>query len=148
MMNTDTPSTGSPEDSPELTVLMPVRNEGTNLPMMLRMLSAFLDSTYEVLVVYDDLSDDTIPVIEREKTTNHRLRGLLNDKGRGVGSALSAGVEAALGKYVFFLGADDIGPVMAISDMLVLMDEGCDFVSSTRYAHGAKRLAGPWHGKL
>lgn len=130
-----------------LTVLLPVRNEGVNLPIMLRMLGAFLDVPYELLVVYDDLEDDTIPVIEQEQETYPQLRGLLNKQATGVGSALKAGVENARGEYVLFMGVDDIGPVLAISDMLELMEEGCEFVSSTRYAHGGQRFAGPWVGR-
>jgi len=132
---------------PILTVLMPVRNEGANLPMMLRMLSAFLDVPYEVLVVYDDPSDDTIPVIQEKQKDYPQLRGLLNESGRGVGHALRVGVQAARGEYVFFMGVDDIGPVLSINDMLGLMDGGCQFVSSTRYAHGGQRLAGPAIGR-
>jgi dolichol-phosphate mannosyltransferase len=137
----------SDDSAPLLTVLLPVHNEGANLPIMLRMLSAFLDFSYEVLVVYDDPNDDTIPVIRTEQESHPNLRGLLNERGRGVGRALAAGVEDARGEYVLFMGVDDIGPVLAIGDMLELMDEGCEFVSSTRYAHGGKRLAGPWIGR-
>lgn len=139
------PSNHHPD--PLLTILMPVRNEGANLPIMLRMLSAFLDVPYEVIVVYDDLEDDTIPVIEAKRGDYPQLRGLLNESGRGVGRALRAGVDAARGEYVFFMGVDDIGPVLSIGDMMSLMNEGCQFVSSTRYAHGGQRLAGPAVGR-
>jgi hypothetical protein len=30
--------------------------------------------------------------------------------------------------------------------MLALMEDGCDFVSCTRYAHGGRRLGGSWIG--
>ena len=137
------------EDCPavKLTVLLPVRNEGVNLPLMLKMLGTFLEVPYEVLVVYDDLADDTIPVIHQKQASYPQLRGLLNQGGGGVGSALKAGVPQAQGKYVLFMGVDDIGPVLSITDMLDLMEEGCEFVSSTRYAHGGRRFAGPWIGR-
>jgi dolichol-phosphate mannosyltransferase len=38
--------------------------------------------------------------------------------------------------------ADEVGPVLAIEDMMALLREGCDFVSCTRYAYGGRRLGG------
>ena len=32
--------------------------------------------------------------------------------------------------------------------MLALIDQGCEFVSGTRYAHGGRRLGGSWIGGL
>ena len=37
------------------------------------------------------------------------------------------------------LAADDLGPLPGIYDMVALMDQGCDFVSCTRYAYGGSR---------
>ena len=69
-----------------------------------------------------------------------------NTRGRGILNALRAGVEAAQGKYVLIFAADEVGPVLAIDDMIALMDAGCEFVSCTRYAHGGRRLGGSWIG--
>ena len=33
-------------------------------------------------------------------------------------------------------------PTASIDDMLALMEQGCEFVSCTRYAHGGRRLGG------
>ena len=43
---------------------------------------------------------------------------------------------------MLIFAADEVGPVLAIDDMIALMDQGCDFVSCTRYAHGGRRLGG------
>jgi dolichol-phosphate mannosyltransferase len=51
-------------------------------------------------------------------------------------------VEAAVGDYVLIFAADEVGPLLAIEDMLALMQEGCDLVSCSRYAHGGRRLGG------
>jgi dolichol-phosphate mannosyltransferase len=70
------------------------------------------------------------------------LRTLHNTLGAGVINAIRAGVEAAAGDIILIFAADEVGPVLAIDDMLTLMDDGCDFVSCTRYAHGGRRLGG------
>ena len=44
--------------------------------------------------------------------------------------------------------ADEVGPVLAIDDMIALMEQGCEFVSCTRYAHGGRRLGGSFIGGL
>jgi len=49
---------------------------------------------------------------------------------------------AAQGRYILIFAADEVGPVLAIDDMIELMDGGCDLVSCTRYAHGGRRLGG------
>jgi dolichol-phosphate mannosyltransferase len=122
---------------------MPVLNEGVNLKIMLKILKATIDIPHEVMVVYDSLDDDSIPVIE-EMQSNHYpdLRGIHNRRGRGVANAIKSGVDAARGDYILVIAADDIGPVLAVDEMVSLMDEGCDLVSATRYSHGGRLLGG------
>ena len=127
---------------PKLSIVIPVRNEGLNLKIMLRILRGVVEVPHEVLVVYDGLDDDSIPVVTTLQKDYASLRGVHNTIGRGVVNALKAGVAAADGEYVLIFAADEVGPVLAIEDMLVLMEQGCDFVSATRYAHGGRRLGG------
>jgi len=134
------------ESPVELTILMPVRNEGINLPMMLRVLKAVVGVSHEVLIVYDRQDDDSAPVVEATSPDYPNLRALHNTTGEGVLNAIRAGVHAARGRCVLIFAADEVGPVMAIDDMLALINEGCDFVSCTRYAYGGRRLGGSWIG--
>ncbi|NVL73244.1 glycosyltransferase, partial [Escherichia coli] len=60
----------------------------------------------------------------------------------GVINAIRAGVAAAKSDVILSFAADEVGPVLAIDDMLALIREGSDFVSCTRYAHGGRRLGG------
>ncbi len=132
----------------ELTILLPVRNEGLNLKIMLKILRSVLEVEHEVIVVVDDPKDTSIPVTEEIARTYPQCRVVVNDLGRGVLNAIRAGVRAAKGKYVLIFAADEVGPVLAIEDMLTLMNEGCDFISATRYAHGGRRLGGSFVGGI
>jgi len=125
---------------------MPVRNEGLNLRIMLKILSAVVDVPHEVLVVVDQRDDVSVPVVESISPQYARLALVHNTHGVGILNALRAGVAAAQGKYVLIFAADEVGPVLAIDDMIALMNEGCDFVSCTRYAHGGRRLGGSFIG--
>jgi glycosyltransferase involved in cell wall biosynthesis len=125
---------------------MPVRNEGLNLRIMLKILSAVVDVPHEVLVVVDQHDDASVPVVESISPHYARLALVHNTRGVGILNALRAGVSAARGKYVLIFAADEVGPVLAIDDMIALMNEGCDFVSCTRYAYGGRRLGGSFIG--
>ena len=128
--------------APRLSVLVPVRNEGPNLRVSLKVLAALIEVPYEVLLVYDFPEDDSIPVVAALQPAYPQFRLVHNTLGRGVCNAIRAGIAAARGEFVVIMLADDIGPMTAIEGMLALMDEGCDFVSCSRYAHGGGRLGG------
>lgn len=131
-----------------LSILLPVRNEGINLKLMLKILRAVVAETHEVIVIHDTAVDDSIPVVQEIQQGYPELHLLHNTYGRGVVNAIKAGVEAATGKYILIFAADEVGPVLAIEDMLALMNDGCDFVSCTRYAHGGRRLGGSLVGSI
>jgi glycosyltransferase involved in cell wall biosynthesis len=131
-----------------LTILMPVRNEGLNLAIMLKILRAVVDVPHEVLVVFDQEGDESLIVVDGMSPGYPRVRAVHNTLGRGILNALRTGIAQAKGKYVLIFAADEVGPVLAIDDMIALMDQGCDFVSCTRYAHGGRRLGGSWIGGI
>jgi len=125
-----------------LSILLPVRNEGVNLRIMLKLLKAVVEVRHELLIVYDFREDDSIPLVQQMQENYPNLHLVYNQKGRGVVNAIRSGVEAAVGEYVLIFAADEVGPLLAVEDMLALMREGCDLVSCSRYAHGGRRLGG------
>jgi len=129
-----------------LSILLPVRNEGINLRIMVKLLKAMVEVPHELLIVYDFPDDDSIAVIREMQKHWTNLRLVHNRRGRGVINAIQAGVDAAVGDYVLLFAADEVGPLLAIEDMLALMQEGCDLVSCSRYAHGGRRLGGSLMG--
>jgi dolichol-phosphate mannosyltransferase len=133
---------------PVLTILMPVKNEGLNLTIMLKILRAVVDVAHEVLVVVDRADDDSLAVVDAMSPDYPTIRAVHNALGAGIVNALRSGVAQARGKYLLIFAADEVGPVLAIDDMIALMDQGCDFVSCTRYAFGGRRLGGSWIGGI
>jgi dolichol-phosphate mannosyltransferase len=125
-----------------LSILLPVRNEGINLRIMLKILRAVVDVPHEVLVVYDSASDDSVNVVNEVREIYPELRGIQNTLGIGVVNAIRSGVASSQGDVILIFAADEVGPVLAIEDMIALIRDGCDFVSCTRYAHGGRRLGG------
>jgi len=128
--------------TPKLSVLMPVRNEGGNIKIMLKALHAVIEVPHELLFVYDQPDDDCIKIVHELEGRYPNIRLIHNQTGIGVANAIKAGVGASKGEYVLIFAVDELGPVLALDDMLHLMDQGCDLVSCTRYAHGGRRLGG------
>jgi glycosyltransferase involved in cell wall biosynthesis len=135
-------------DNIKLTILLPVRNETMNLRVMLRILRAVLVVPHEIIIIFDSKTDASIPVVEEIREQHPQVLPLLNTLGRGVASAITTGVRAARGDRILIFAADEVGPVLAIEDMMALMDEGVEFVSVTRYAHGGRRLGGSIVGQV
>ncbi len=131
-----------------LSILLPVRNEGINLKIMLKILRAVVEEPHEVIVIHDTVDDDSVPVVREIQKTYPELFLVHNTLGRGVVNAVKTGVESAKGKYILIFAADEVGPVLAIEDMISLMNDGCDFVSCTRYANGGRRLGGSLIGGI
>lgn len=132
----------------KLSILMPVRNEGVNLKMILKIINALVEVPYEALVIYDTQDDDSIPVAAAMQKENPAVKPLHNTLGRGVINAVKSGVAAAAGEYVLILPADDMGAIFGINPMLAEIEKGYDLVSATRYAKGGKVVGGTITSKL
>lgn len=128
--------------NPLLSILLPVRNEGENLSIMLRVLRSAIEIPHEVIVITDSPKDTSIPVVENVAARYAEVRHVGNRIGPGVANAIRAGIEASRGQYILIFAADEIGPVISVDRMLMLMSEGWDVVSVTRYASGGRRLGG------
>lgn len=139
----DDPSPSPPSaEKLYVSLLMPVRNEGINLRIMLKLLPVVIEVPHEVLVIVDSPQDESIAVVKEMMPSYPTLRLVENTLGRGVVNALRAGVQAAKGDYCLIFAADEVGPLLAVDDMFALAQAGCEFVSCTRYAHGGRRLGG------
>lgn len=126
----------------KLSILFPVRNEGVNIEIIVKVLRAIIEVSYEVLIVYDSPDDNSIVVVQNLQLKYPNVRLIHNIRGRGVNNAIISGIEISEGKYILIAAVDDLGPLPAINDMIFLLDNGCDLVSGTRYAYGGRRLGG------
>lgn len=125
-----------------LSILIPVRNEGVNIKIMLKILLSILEIPSEIIIVYDHPSENSIPVVKKIQSKYPQVKLVHNAFGKGVANAIKAGIKTSSGEYILIFATDDVGPVLAIDDMLHLMRKGCDLVSCTRYAYGGRRLGG------
>jgi len=133
-----------------LSIVIPVRNEAENIRSTLARLAKAVRVPAEVLIVYDEESDPTLPVVRATAPppkTEYRL--VRNTIGRGPANALKAGFAAARGEALVVTMADLSDDLPALETMLARFDDGYDLVSASRYVRGGEQVGGPWlKGKL
>jgi dolichol-phosphate mannosyltransferase len=129
--------------NPDVSVVVPVYNEGPAVEPTLRRLAAAVSTPHEILVVYDYEEDSTVPVIARLSLEFGTIRGLRNELGRGVLNAMKAGIAASKGRLVVVTMADGSDEPEVIDDMVRLADEGADVVAASRYMPGGRQIGGP-----
>jgi len=129
----------------ELSIILPVKDEKESLPIMIKILKLWLDFPYEVIIVYDDLNDNTIPEARKlqEQFKDMNIFLVHNDYGKGVINAVKKGIENSNYDVIFVTVADEIFPIVSIPKMLdLILNENFDLVSGTRYLTGGKTLGG------
>ena len=99
-----------------LSIVIPAHNEEFRLPDSLAKIDAYLSQqeySYEVIVVENGSSDDTVGVVE-QFAAGHPYVRLMEVETRGKGLAVKAGMLAAQGEYRFICDADLSMPIEEI----------------------------------
>jgi dolichol-phosphate mannosyltransferase len=130
-------------ESPELSVVVPVYNEGDAVAPVLRALAAGIHGSIEILVVYDFDEDTTVPVVGALSAELPAIRLHRNEIGRGVLNAMKAGIAASRGKYVLVSMADGSDEPHVVDGMVELARGGADVVAASRYMRGGHQIGGP-----
>jgi glycosyltransferase involved in cell wall biosynthesis len=131
-------------DSPELSILIPVYNEGENIARVLTGINREVgEESKEVLVVYDSDEDNTLPVVRGLMSDMPWLRLHQNDRGPGVLNALKSGLRAARGSFVLVMMADGSDEPSVVDSMMTQARDGADLVAGSRYMRGGRQVGGP-----
>src|SRR5687768_10554583 len=93
--------------SPELSVLIPVRNAASTLDQALGSIKAQTFRNWEAVVVDDGSTDDTPRLLASWGRRDHRFRIMPNPE-RGLVPALSAALAAARAPIIARMDADDV----------------------------------------
>ena len=132
------------DETPALSVVVPVYNEGENVVPTLRgVVEQTKTRPLEVLVVHDFDEDTTVPVVKRLQVEMPQLRLHKNTLGRGVLNAMKSGLRAARAPYVLITMGDGSDDPAAIDPMYALAQGGADVVAGSRYMRGGRQVGGP-----
>src|SRR5437016_5110524 len=133
-----------------LSVIIPALNEANRLPTSLEKIDAFLcrqPYDYEVVVVENGSSDDTVGVVKRFASDHPYVR-LFAGEPRGKGRAVRRGMLEARGEYRFICDADLSMPIEELASFLPPQCDHYDVAIGSREAPGAKRYGEPTYRHL
>lgn len=119
----------------DLSVVVPVYNNGTTLKRLLERLIAVLDSTglsFEIIFVDDGSTDDGPVLLEREARADDRIRLYRLSRNFGSQSALCAGFDLVRGTRTVCLDADLENLPEDIPPLLAALDRGFDLACGVR----------------
>ena len=134
----------SGDETPALSIVIPVYNEGENVVPTLRgVVEKTTTRPLEVLVVHDMDEDTTVPVVRRLSQELPEVRLHKNTLGRGALNAMKSGLRAARAPYVLITMGDGSDDARDIDAMYALARDGADVVAGSRYMRGGHQLGGP-----
>lgn len=134
----------------ELTLVIPVYNEGANFPQLWEAVRSHVRSEFRALIVYDFDEDDTVPVVQQIISKGEsRLALLKNTVGRGVIGAIRTGFNQVERGPVLVVMADLSDDLSQVDRMVELYRQGFHVVVGSRYMRGGRLLhASPLKGLL
>jgi dolichyl-phosphate beta-glucosyltransferase len=120
---------------PYLSVIIPAYNEETRIGNTLATIYAYLAQqpyTWEIVVVLDGPTDDTIGVIRQFAAGKKGIRWLDRAENRGKGYTVREGMLAARGEIRLFTDADNSTDIAHFDKMKPLFDQGATIVICSR----------------
>lgn len=89
-----------------VSIIMPVYNAGKYLSTTLESVKNQTFQDYELIVVNDGSTDDSLEILYENKKKIPQLR-IINQENSGVSATRNKGIQEAKGAYICFLDADD-----------------------------------------
>jgi glycosyltransferase involved in cell wall biosynthesis len=120
---------------PEISIVVPMRNESPNVETLHAELTAVLDAfgrPYEILVIDDGSTDDTFARLAALQRRNPRLRVIRFRRNFGQTAAFAAGFAHARGRYIVTSDGDLQNDPTDIPAMVEKIAAGPDIVAGWR----------------
>ncbi len=106
--------------NPSISIIIPAYNEALRIGPTLETLSP----TYEIIVVDDGSTDETLSVLRKFP----RIRILINEKNKGKGYSVKRGMLEAKGDYRLFMDADNSVTIANLPRFVEEIKKGADIV--------------------
>jgi glycosyltransferase involved in cell wall biosynthesis len=129
--------------TPDVSVVVPVFNEGDAVVPPLQRLLRSVTLPTEVLVVYDFPEDTTVPYARKFAAEDERVRPMLNTYGRGPANAIRFGFDHARAPVTVVTMADGSDDPRQIDDLARLVERGVVVAAASRYMPGGQQVGGP-----
>lgn len=116
----------------DVTVVIPALNEAESLPELhagLRRVFQQMGRSYEILIIDDGSTDDTLAVLRKLNALDPAVKAVSFRRNFGKSAALSVGFTEARGRFVITMDADLQDDPDELPRLLGKLDEGFDLVS-------------------
>ncbi len=121
---------------PFLSVVIPAYNEAERIPRTLNEALSFLQENFpndfEIIVVDDGSSDDTVKMVQSTVENETVLQLISFPRNRGKGAAVREGILQAKGKFILFMDADLATPMKECLKFIELAKTGVEVVLGSR----------------
>ena len=120
---------------PELSVVIPIRNEAPSLRELHRELTDTLSAwgrSYEILVIDDGSTDDSFAILSELQAGDPHLRVIRFRRNFGQTAAFAAGFDYAQGRYIVTSDGDLQNDPRDIPSMIETLERGYDIVCGWR----------------
>jgi len=134
----------SAANNPRVSIIVLVHNEGDAVRPVIERLMESVQLANEVLVVYDQEGDITLPTLRDLCTKYTNLRLVHNQVRRGPAGAIRAGFSAARAPVVVVTMSDGCDDPAQIDTLTRLVERGVVVAAASRFMRGGQRVGGPW----
>ena len=128
---------------PRVSLVIPVKNEGDAITACLERITQTVTLPFEVLVVYDDEGDSTVPPLEKFAETDARVQPVPNTYGPGPAQAIRCGIDGARAPVTIVTMADGSDDTEQIDELCKLVERGVVIAAASRYMSGGQQIGGP-----
>jgi glycosyltransferase involved in cell wall biosynthesis len=135
--------TGAPRPDPFVSLVIPVYNERSVLPLLVPRLQGViggLPGGAEVVFVNDGSEDRSLEFLEEQARADQRIRVVDLSRNFGHSAAITAGLDYARGDAVVVMDSDLQDPPELVPEMVALYVQGFDVVHARRAARRGEGL--------
>lgn len=121
---------------PKLSIVATIYNSAAIVDALVWQIKSVVETmgvTYEIILVDDGSSDDSVYVMEEQSRLDKQVKSIILSRNFGQQIAMSAGIHHAMGEYVLIMDGDLQNPPEAIFDLYNMMLEGYDIIYTTSY---------------
>ncbi len=119
----------------DFNIIIPVYNEGENLIKVITHLKKEVKGNYQILICYDDDSDNLFQYLNEIININKNIK-LIKNNYHGPCGAVKTGLEKSETNAMIVYPADDLINGNILDDMYTLYLEGYDIVAPSRFMKG------------
>ena len=109
----------------DLSIVIPVHNEAENIGVLIKeIVDSMINIKYEIIVVDDDSSDNTLDVLSEMKIKIDNLRIIKHSANYGQSFAIKSGIEHAKSDWIATLdgdGQNDPSDILRLFNILLTM---------------------------